>query len=84
MIIVAGIGALTAKPLAKVPEEWMKLGVGLLLSLFGTFWMGEGAGIDWPASDAFLIVILAVLALVSFGLIAYLKRIKKRAPEVSA
>ena len=84
ILVVATIGAFTAKPLAKIPEEWMKLGVGLLLSLFGTFWMGEGAGIAWPASDAFLLVILAVLSLVTFGLIAYLKRIKRMAPEVSA
>lgn len=84
VLVVGSIGALTAKPLAKVPEEWMKLGVGLLLSLFGTFWMGEGAGIKWPASDLFLLVILAVLLAVTAGLIAYYKKKRIVRAEVSA
>ena len=73
-LIVAVIGTLTAKPLSKVPEHYMKVGVGLVLSIFGTFWMGEGAGIEWPASDAFLFILLGIFALVTFALIVYLKR----------
>jgi len=38
-------------PLARVPENTLKFAVGVLLSAFGTFWVGEGAGLVWPGSD---------------------------------
>ena len=73
---IAIIGFLTAKPLAKMPENSLKIGVGVILSLFGVFWMGEGAGIEWPLSDAFLFILFAVLAVATFALIAYSRRTK--------
>ena len=84
ILVVGTIGAFMTRPLSKVPEEYLKLSVGLILALFGTFWMGEGAGIEWPLSDAFLLVLLAVLLIVTFGLIVYLKKIKPAASGVSA
>ena len=84
VLVVGSIGALTAKPLAKVPEEYMKLGVGLLLSLFGMFWMGEGAGIEWPFGDLFLLVIIAILGITTAIMISYLRRLKRNAQGVSA
>lgn len=76
VLVIAIIGAFTAKPLARMPENTMKIGVGMILSLFGVFWMGEGAGIEWPLSDAFLFVLLAVLAAATFALIIYTRRSK--------
>ena len=78
-LIVGVVGAALAQPLAKVPENMMKMGVGLLLTSFGAFWMGEGAGIEWPGADAFLLVLLGVLGLATFALIGYLKRSKQLA-----
>ena len=46
--VMTAIGAVVAKPLTKVPENYMKLGVGNLLTVFGLFWMGEGVGVQWP------------------------------------
>ena len=75
--LVVGIaGAALARPLATVPENWMKLGVGLLLTTFGAFWMGEGAGVAWPEADAFILALLGVLGLATFALISLLKRRK--------
>ena len=45
------IGLVVRKPLAKVPENILKLTVGIMLSAFGTFWTGEGLGVDWPGAD---------------------------------
>ncbi len=60
-VVLAGL-ALRA-PLAKVPENTMKFAVGVMLSSFGMFWAGEGAGADWPGGDAALLVIVpSVLA----------------------
>ncbi len=45
-------------PLARVPENAMKLAVGVMLSSFGMFWGAEGAGASWPGNDAALLVII--------------------------
>ena len=36
----------------------MKYAVGVMLTTFGIFWAGEGAGVDWPGGDASLIGLL--------------------------
>ena len=76
--VIAVIGAIVAKPLAKVPENTLKLGVGIILVSFGMFWMGEGAGVKWPLSDVFIIILAAIIAATTFGLIAFFKRAHNR------
>ncbi len=58
VLLVVTVGAFVHRPLSRVPENGLKFAVGLMLVSFGTFWAGEGAGIDWPASDATLILLL--------------------------
>jgi Ca2+/H+ antiporter, TMEM165/GDT1 family len=36
------------RPLARVPENTLKLSVGILIGSFGAFWMGEDLGLHWP------------------------------------
>lgn len=57
--LVLGIAAMVHRPLATVPENGLKFAVGIMLIGFGTFWAGEGVGIDWPAGDATIPVLLA-------------------------
>jgi len=57
-------GILLRAPLTHVPENSLKLVVGVLLTSFGTFWIGEGAGFPWPRGDV-SIAWLAVLYLSS-------------------
>ena len=40
-IAVAAIGAAVHRPLARIPENALKLAVGVMLSGFGLFWTGE-------------------------------------------
>lgn len=63
-VIAAGIAA--RAPLARVPENSMKLAVGLLLTSFGTFWGAEGAGASWPGGDAALPVLVALFGAASW------------------
>jgi uncharacterized membrane protein len=56
---VLGVGAVVRRPLAHLPENQLKFGVGLMLVSFGTFWAGEGIGIDWPVSDLSILLLLA-------------------------
>ena len=67
VVLVTLTGIAVKAPLARVPENWMKFGVGVMLTSFGTFWGAEGAGVDWPGGDAALLVIVPVVALVSAG-----------------
>ena len=77
LIVPAGLGALAAlvmvvalglalhKPMSRVPENMLKFAVGVILSGFGAFWVGEGIGVAWPGND------LSILGLVvGFGLVS--------------
>jgi uncharacterized membrane protein len=48
MIVVAAIGLVVRKPLARVPENTLKYAVGVILTSLGTFWAAEGMGTTWP------------------------------------
>lgn len=58
-LVVGTAGAILHRPLARVPENTLKFGVGLLLTTFGTFWAGEGLGIHWLGKDLALLWLLA-------------------------
>jgi len=73
-VLVACVGFAVKAPLARVPENMMKFVVGIMLTSFGVFWGGEGAGAHWPGSDAALLVIIPAIALFGIGLTAVLKR----------
>lgn len=47
-VLVIGLGLIARKPLLLIPENALKLVVGVLVSAFGTLWTGEGLGIEWP------------------------------------
>jgi uncharacterized membrane protein len=74
VLVIAGIGVAARAPLARVPENTMKLAVGVMLTSFGTFWGAEGAGVVWPGHDAALLVLIPVMAAVTLGYIALLRR----------
>ena len=72
LVVVAGV--LVRGPLERVPENTIKFTVGLLLTSFGCFWAGEGAGVDWPGDELSLLGVIAFLvAVVSLGLVAPLR-----------
>ena len=54
------------QPLTMVPENWLKFGVGAILSSFGVFWFTEGLGFVWPGDALSLVLLLVILLLVSF------------------
>jgi uncharacterized membrane protein len=71
LVIVAGV--VVRAPLARVPENLLKFGVGVMLSSFGMFWGAEGAGASWPGGDAALLVIVPAMALVSIAMVRALR-----------
>jgi len=83
--LVLGIAVLVHRPLAAVPENGLKFAVGVMLIGFGTFWAGEGVGIDWPAGDATIPALLAgYVALAFVGIYLVQVRLGGRRSRVTA
>ena len=68
------VGAAVHKPLARVPENTLKFGVGVLLSAFGVFWTGEGLRIPWPGQDLALAAFGAMFLLAALLTVSALRR----------
>jgi uncharacterized membrane protein len=60
VVLVVVVGIALNRPLARVPENALKFAVGLMLVTFGTFWAGEGIGIEWPVDDLTIPILLAI------------------------
>jgi uncharacterized membrane protein len=72
--IVIVVGFLLRRPLARVPENTLKFAVGVLLSAFGVFWIGEGLGYPWPGQDLTLLGLIAGFAAMSLLAVAALRQ----------
>ncbi len=65
VVVVALAGALVARQLSAVPENAMKMAVGIMLVSYGTFWTGEGLKVRWPGGDVMIAGLVVVYALAS-------------------
>ena len=74
VLLTLAIGVVLHRPLMRLPESHLKYAVGVVLSSFGVFFLGEGLGVDWPLADAALLYIAATLVAVSQLEIAALVR----------
>jgi uncharacterized membrane protein len=72
--LTLAIGFVLHRPLMKLPESHLKYAVGIVLSSFGVFFLGEGLDVEWPGSDAALLYVAATLLIVSQVQIAMLGR----------
>ncbi len=73
LLLTVGVVAVLYGHLLKVPEVLLKLGVGVMLMAFGTFWLGEGAGVVWPLGDLALLILIGLYGLICFLAIRYLR-----------
>jgi len=78
VILVVAVGVVVHGPLERVPENTLKFVVGVLLTSFGIFWGGEGAGVEWPGSDVAILGVAGFVALVSVFLTRELRRRRQR------
>jgi uncharacterized membrane protein len=68
------VGAIIHRPLAQVPENSLKFGVGVMLSAFGLFWTGEGIGVPWPGQDLALLAFVGLFLSVGLAAISMTRR----------
>jgi uncharacterized membrane protein len=69
LLVVATLGFALHRPLARVPENTLKFIAGVLLSAFGTFWVGEGMGIAWQGRDLAILWLIAAYLAVALCLV---------------
>lgn len=61
-LLVVAAGVIVHRPLARVPENSLKLCVGIIMAAFGLYWFGEGLGLKWPFADAAIIGLAGILS----------------------
>ena len=59
--------------LLRLPDVYLKMGAGLLLLAFGTFWLGEALGVEWPGQDLSVLGLLLIYSAVSLGVVRRLQ-----------
>jgi uncharacterized membrane protein len=85
MLVPASLGALAAgllvvllglvlhKPLARIPENTLKFSVGVLLSAFGVFWIGEGLHLPWFRPDWVIVGLIICFGATALGAVRIIK-----------
>jgi uncharacterized membrane protein len=77
--LVAAVGLVVHRPLARVPENALKFAVGVMLSSFGTFWIGEGYGVEWPGGDLSVLGLIAGFLAVALLNVGVIRRVRRQA-----
>ncbi len=75
LLVVIALGLALHRPLAKVPENTLKFCVGVLLSAFGTFWVGEGLHLRWPGADWSIPGLVAAYLVIAVAMVPLCRRI---------
>jgi len=73
-IVVAATGLVVRRPLARVPENTLKYGVGVILTSLGTFWAAGGMGASWPLDFVSILGLVAVYFAASRVAIVLIRR----------
>jgi len=73
IVVVFALGLILKQPLSAIPENTMKFVVGVMLTSFGTFWVGEGMNVAWPQKDVSILYLAATLVVFSLLLVQRVK-----------
>ncbi len=84
IVVVGVVGVVVARQLSQVPENAMKMTVGILLVSYGTFWTGEGLKVHWPGSDTMLLGLAVIYLAATWAAIGLLRSRRGGAVEVAA
>jgi uncharacterized membrane protein len=84
VVLVGLCGVVVAKQLSSVPENALKMSVGVLLVTYGTFWSGEGLKVRWPGGDTMLLGLAAIYAAITWLFVLALRRANATGAEAVA
>jgi uncharacterized membrane protein len=77
LVVVVALGLWLHRPLARIPENTLKFGVGVMLAAFGTYWAGEGIGLHWPGADLAIPVLMIVILAVALASVAACRHVRR-------
>ncbi|HLI67984.1 MAG TPA: hypothetical protein VKU90_16590 [Caulobacteraceae bacterium] len=83
-VLVTAAGFILHAPMSRVPENTLKFIVGVILSGFGAFWVGEGIGVAWPGQDLSIVALVAGFGLLSLAAVPISRMRARRAVEARA
>src|SRR6266581_1259625 len=83
-LFVIALGVALKKPLTMVPENWLKFGVGAMLSSFGGCWFAEALGMEWPADALSIPLIVAAFLVASWLAVRLLRALLPQGAQVEA
>jgi uncharacterized membrane protein len=84
VIIIGTAGVLVARQLSAIPENVLKMAVGIMLTSFGVFWVAEGMGLHWPGSDLAVPVLVAGFVGVTWLAVAWMRSLVHPGPPGAA
>jgi uncharacterized membrane protein len=84
LLVVVLLGLAIHRPLARVPENTLKFLVGVLLTAFGAFWVGEGLNVAWPGEDWAILGLVAGFGLVALLCVPWCRRLAMRSQATQA
>jgi uncharacterized membrane protein len=84
LVMVTALGFVLHRPMSRVPENTLKFVVGVILSGFGAFWVGEGIGVAWPGEDLSILALVAGFGLLSVAVVPLCRSRGARAAGASA
>ncbi|HXZ83423.1 MAG TPA: hypothetical protein VED84_06745 [Acidimicrobiales bacterium] len=80
VILVGSAGVLVARQLSAIPENVLKMAVGIMLTSFGVFWVAEGTGLHWPGNDLAVPVLVAGFFAVSGIVVGWMRSLLRPVP----
>jgi uncharacterized membrane protein len=82
LVLVSGAGIALKEPLQALPETQIKLGMGIALTAFGTYFTAEGLHAHWPLPELAPLYLAGLFALTAWGAVRRLERTSP-APEAT-
>lgn len=82
LLFVVALGFWLHRPLARVPENALKFGVGVMLAAFGTFWVGEGINVSWPGEDWAILALIGAFLVVALGMVRLCGLLRNTSPAL--
>jgi uncharacterized membrane protein len=82
LALIAIAGFALREPLQRVPETQIKLGMGVALTAFGTYFTAQGLGARWPMTELAPIFLIALYASTAWLVVRRLERTTP-APETA-
>jgi uncharacterized membrane protein len=80
LVLVGGAGFALREPLQRLPETQIKLGMGVALTAFGTYFAAQGLGAHWPLAELAPLYLIGLFALTAWLAVRQLER---TAPKVA-